>query len=132
MQRVQVQKLLDRIAISASVLCMFHCMVMPLLLVAIPVISSTFMADERFHGFLVKIVLPVSLIALFLGCRRHKDRAVFILGGCGLAALVAVAYLGHALLGEFGEKAATVVSGVILAIGHVRNYHLCRHDGCDA
>jgi hypothetical protein len=131
-EKVDAQKFLDRIAISASLLCLLHCLVTPLLLIAAPVISSTFLADDEFHRILVTFVLPVSLIALFLGCRRHKDRVVFVLGGLGLISLVSIAYLGHDLLGAFGEKGATVISGVTLAIGHFRNYRLCRHDGCDA
>jgi hypothetical protein len=53
------------------------------------------------------------------------------LGGLGLIALVSIAYLGHGLLGEVGEKVATVIGGAILAIGHFRNYRLCHRDGCD-
>ena len=131
MEQTRVQRLLDRMAISASMLCALHCLVTPLLLIAVPVISSTLLADDEFHKILVMFVLPVSLVALFIGCHRHKDRIVLVLGGLGLIALVSIAYLGHDLLGEVGEKVATVISGVILAIGHLRNYRLCRRDGCE-
>ncbi len=131
MEKAHIQKVLDRVAISVSALCMLHCLITPLLLVAIPVISSTFLAEELFHKVLVAFVLPVSLIALFLGCRRHRDSVVLILGSIGLFFLVTVALVGHELLGELGEKIATVVSGAILAVGHFRNYYLCRNDECD-
>lgn len=127
----KVQRLLDRVAVSASALCVFHCLATPILLIAVPVLSSTFVADEEFHRFLVLFLLPVSLVALFIGCRRHRDRVVLVLGGLGLISLVLTGYLGHELLGELGEKITTVMSGVILAIGHLRNYQLCRQDGCD-
>ncbi len=131
MEKANVQTLMDRLAISASLLCMLHCIVTPLLLVAAPVISSTFLADEAFHQALVIFVLPTSLLALFLGCKSHKDAQVLLLGGFGLAALVSVAFFGHDLLGETGEKVATVISGAMLAFAHVRNYRLCRKDNCD-
>lgn len=131
MEKVQIQKVLDRVAISASALCMLHCLVTPLLLVAVPVISSTFMADEQFHKLLVVFILPVSFIALFLGCRRHRDRIVMMFGSIGLILLVAVAFIGHDILGENGEKIGTIISGFILVIGHIQNYFLCRHDQCD-
>ncbi|NBD96203.1 MAG: MerC family mercury resistance protein [Gammaproteobacteria bacterium] len=127
-----MQGLLDRIAISASALCMVHCLAMPLLVIAIPVLSSTFLADEAFHRFLVWLVLPVSLAALFIGCRRHKDILVVSFGGLGLILLISIAYFGHDLLGESGERIATVVGGVILAVGHFRNYRLCRRVACEA
>lgn len=132
MEKVQAQRLMDRMAISASALCMLHCLLTPLLLVAVPVISTTLLADEAFHRLLVAFVLPTSLVALFLGCRRHKDRGVLVLGGLGLISLVLVALFGHDLLGETGERVATVISGAILAIGHLRNYRPCRQDGCHA
>ena len=132
MENVTVQRLLDRVAIAASGLCMLHWLVTPVLLIVAPILTSTIMADEELHRILVVLVLPTSCISLFLGCRRHKDRMVFILGIVGLMSLVLTAYLGHDVFGELGEKVATVISGVILVSGHFRNYRLCRHDGCDA
>ncbi|MBL8466222.1 MerC domain-containing protein [Methyloversatilis discipulorum] len=130
MNQTRVQKLLDRTAISASALCMLHCLAMPFLLLAVPMLATTFMADETFHRFLALIVLPTSVIALTIGCLRHKDGAVLGLGAAGLGALVLVAFFGHERLTEGSEKAATLVSGVILAVAHVRNYSLCRRDAC--
>ncbi len=51
----KVQTLLDRAAISASMLCMIHCLATPVLLIALPVLSSTFMADEEFHRFILML-----------------------------------------------------------------------------
>ena len=131
MEKVKIQKKLDHVAISVSALCILHCLLTPLLLIAIPVMSSTILAEELFHKLLVALVLPVSVFALFIGCRRHRDRKVLIFGSIGLFFLVMVALFGHELLGETGEKIGTVISGAILAFGHFRNYSLCRNDGCD-
>lgn len=125
-----VQQLLDRVAVSASALCLLHCLATPLLLVALPVLSSTLLADEALHRMLVLCLVPVSIVALFLGCRAHRDRGVLALGALGLGALVVVAYAGQALVGEVGERAGTAVAGGILAAGHVRNFRLCRRDHC--
>lgn len=130
MENAKTQQLLDRTAISASALCMLHCLLTPVLLIVAPVVSSTLLADEAFHKALVMFVIPVSVIALFMGCRHHKDRTVGILGAIGLISLVLIAFFGHDLLGEIGEKAATVISGAILAYGHFRNYKLCRDNKC--
>ena len=132
MQMLKIQNLLDGLAISASLLCVLHCLLMPFLLILVPIISSTFVAGEEFHFALVVFVLPLSIIALFLGCSRHKDRTVIILGAVGLTSLVLIALFGHDFLGEIGEKVATVISGTILAAGHLRNFKMCRHDRCNA
>lgn len=132
MEHVKVQRLLDQLAISASALCLMHCLITPFLLVAVPVLSSTFLAGEAFHRFMVIFVLPLSGIALYIGCRDHKDSAVIALGGLGLIALVTIAFFGHDLLGETGEKIATVISAIVLSMGHLRNYRLCREKACDS
>lgn len=132
MEKITLQTIFDRVAISTSLLCMLHCLVTPFLLIAVPVISTTILADELFHKLLVAFILPVSIIALFIGCKRHRDPSVLAFGMLGLISLVLVAVFGHVVLGELGEKVATVIGGIILMIGHFRNYHLCRNDKCDA
>jgi hypothetical protein len=129
-EQSHVQRTLDRLAVSGSVLCLLHCLATPLLLVALPVLSSTVVADEAFHRLILVFVLPVSLVALLIGCRHHKDPVVMGFGGVGLLSLILVAFFGYDLLGEAGERAATVASGLALAIGHLRNYRLCRDDDC--
>ena len=38
-----------------------------------------------FHGLLMWLILPTSILALGLGCRRHKDQFVIGLGILGLS-----------------------------------------------
>lgn len=131
MNKAQIQRFLDRSAVAASLLCLIHCLIVPLLLVSVPVISSTVLNDEAFHEVLLMFILPTSLIALFIGCRRHKDIVVLALGALGLLTLLGVAYFGHDLLGETGEKIASVMGGITLGIAHLRNYALCREEECE-
>lgn len=56
---------------------------------------------------------------MWLGCRRHKD---------GLSLLMLAASQVHDWFGEWGERLVTVLGGRIMAVGHVRNYRLCRSD----
>ena len=121
---------LDRLAISTSALCALHCLALPLLLVVLPAVSTTIFGQESFHVLLLWLVIPLSVVALSMGCRRHKDRAVLLFGFVGLAALIAAASLGHDLLGETGETVLTLVGAGAIAFGHLRNYALCRQVQC--
>ena len=90
------------------------------------------LADERFNLWLVMLVLPTSLVAQFLGCRRHRRWHVVGWGVAGVTALVLTAVFGHSMLGEVGERVFTVIGAVLVAIGHALNYRLCRQvDCCD-
>jgi hypothetical protein len=128
---LNLQRLLDRVSIWASGACIVHCLAMPALLVLLPVLASTTLSDPEFHAVMLVWIVPFSLLALYLGCRRHKDRRVLALGLLGLAVLAATSVLGHDLLGETGEKVATVLGGGILIAGHYRNHRLCRSQHCD-
>ena len=76
------------------------------------------------------LILPTSLIALTVGCRKHKDRWTIALGAVGLTVLSITALVGHDLLGTFGERVTTSIGGVVLAVAHIRNYLSCRRVDC--
>ena len=76
----------DNIAVSASALCAIHCLSLPVLLAFLPALGATIFGQESFHVLLLWLVLPLSLIALFLGCRAQKDWPVALMGFAGLAA----------------------------------------------
>jgi hypothetical protein len=79
---------------------------------------------------MVWLILPAGGVALTLGCRRHKDVGMMAAGGFGLAIVVATALVRHPWIGETGERVATLAGALILSTGHLRNYALCRREGC--
>jgi peptidoglycan/LPS O-acetylase OafA/YrhL len=121
---------LDRLAIGVSMFCLVHCLAAPLLVVLLPVMAGTLLADESFHLVLLFAVLPTSLAALWTGCRRHRDRSVLILGALGLVVLGVAAFRGRELVGETGEKLLTVCGSLLIVAGHWRNFTLCRKSVC--
>jgi hypothetical protein len=80
--------LLDRIAVGMAVVCGIHCLVTPVLLVVLPILGTTFWVDEDFHLWMLFLVIPTTCLALFSGCRRHKDRWVLAVGVLGLGILL--------------------------------------------
>jgi len=79
---------LDRIAITMAVICGIHCLVTPILLVALPIITTTFWVDENFHLWMLLLVIPTTGLALWSGCTRHKDKWVIAAAALGLCLLV--------------------------------------------
>jgi 4-amino-4-deoxy-L-arabinose transferase-like glycosyltransferase len=124
---------LDRTAIGFSALCLVHCLLLPIALAVLPSMSIfATLSDETFHRALVILVLPTSLIALTLGCKRHKSLLVAALGAAGLIVLVLTALFGHHWLGETGERVATVFGACLVAAGHMQNFRLCQKQECSA
>lgn len=131
MENVTPSQWLDRIAVSMSSLCALHCLTLPLILILAPALSASFFGDALFHQSLLLLVIPSSLVAIGMGCKRHKDGRVWAYGASGLLVMTVAAFWGHDLVGEWGEKILTLAGAGILAAGHIRNHALCRQSHCD-
>lgn len=144
---------LDSLAAGLSLLCAIHCLVMPVLMVALPILATSFLADANFHLWMLLLVVPFTTTALFLGCRKHRDQLVMACGATGLILLssVAIHESWAAANAERGEGPAcphcapavetswwepvlllNLVGGLCLIGGHIRNFHLCRKGNAPA
>ena len=103
--------LLDRLAISMAVVCGIHCLVTPILLVALPIIGTTFWVNENFHLWMLFLVIPTTCLALFSGCRRHKDRWVLGAGALGLGILLSAFTVERLAHSDLGPDAGASVAG---------------------
>ena len=126
MSQLRLQRLTDYASISLAGICAVHCLLAPVALILFPVMGSAFLFSEFFHELMVLVVIPSSFVAMFLGCRRHKDVYVAFLGVCGLCLLVAGAFGAEGYL----ETALTLAGAFVMVFGHARNFWLCSRDGC--
>ena len=126
----QRRKYLDTAAVLLSGVCMLHCLALPIILTILPVMNVSLLDEKTFHLVMMVFILPVSVIALSIGCRQHKDKLTIILGTIGLLVLTVTAVFGHSLFGLTGERLVTSVGGLILASAHIQNYRCCRKDDC--
>jgi carbon starvation protein CstA len=124
------RSLSDKAAVTLSMLCTIHCLLLPFFLAWLPTAVALTVESESFHLVMILLVLPLSLFALFVGCKAHKRYRVLVLGFIGLFLLLLAIFLGHDVLGEMGEKILTVIGSLFIVVGHLQNYHLCRHNAC--
>ncbi len=140
--------LLDSLAVSMSLLCAVHCLLTPVLIVVLPMVATSFWADSNFHLWMLLLVVPTSTIAVLQGCKKHKDKLVFVLGAAGLALLIAAtlyevlkhgaALDAHCSMCVSSDApplfapltVANLLGGALLASGHIRNFMLCRKHDC--
>ena len=55
---------------------------------ALPIIATSFFVHQDFHLWMIFLVLPTTVFAVFMGCRNHKDRMVLALSAIGLSILL--------------------------------------------
>tara|TARA_B100001769_G_scaffold12468_1_gene8582 strand:- start:140 stop:529 length:390 start_codon:yes stop_codon:yes gene_type:complete len=115
----------DKIAISFSVVCALHCLLLPIAVIFLPSISATFLGTEDFHKTLLYFVIPSSIIALSLGCKMHGKYEVYSYGFFGIGALIFASFFGHDYFGEVGEISLTLIGAGIVSLGHYKNQKLC-------
>ena len=122
-------RLLDGVAVCLSMLCLVHCLALPVLIASLPLLAASMVANERFHLWMLLAIVPTSVLALGSGFRTHRLRGPLVLGGLGVS-LIASAAFGPDLMGmsRFMDTALTVVGGLMLATAHGLNYRQL-HEG---
>lgn len=121
---------LDKTAIGLSMFCAIHCLLLPTMIVLSPVLAATSFGNEAFHQWLLLAVLPISAVALTLGCRKHHNFSILRWGVPGLVIIAVTALWGHELLGETGEKVASIIGALLIVVGHWLNHRLCQQQHC--
>lgn len=148
------QPIFDTAAMAMAVVCGVHCLLTPLLLVFLPFLANSFWVHEDFHGWMLLLVVPTTILAVYMGCRKHKKRRVAVLSAVGLTFLLigfasgqvspeVTCCAAHAqaqaeaaavfTAGIFSLSAAalwTSLGGLTLAAAHICNFVLCRRANC--
>jgi MFS superfamily sulfate permease-like transporter len=118
--------LLDKIAVGLSGLCLLHCLLLPFVIAFLPFLGQ--LESDHLHTELLLFVIPVSVIALTVGYRRHGQIDVLFWGAVGLVILTFGALVVHDLYGLVADRATTVLGSVTLAVTHYRNFRLAKKD----
>tara|TARA_B100000700_G_C15042772_1_gene856188 strand:+ start:1993 stop:2391 length:399 start_codon:yes stop_codon:yes gene_type:complete len=116
----------DKTAIYLSVICLIQCLALPLSALFLPTLIFLPLIEQWFHILLLFFVVPISVLAMFLGCRKHKSYNVIFYGFIGLTILIVNVIWGHEFLGESGEIISTLIGISILSYGHIQNQRLCK------
>ena len=66
--------MLDKIGITATSLCALHCILLPVLLPALPLLGLSFLADHVWEHVFLILTAILGTIALFSGFKRYHRR----------------------------------------------------------
>jgi hypothetical protein len=117
---------LDRLAIVRSTVCIVHCLAMPLLVAALPVLAVAFGTDGHFHALMLWLVVPTSALGFGLGYKVHRIPGIVALGSAAVIVLSIVALGGHAHWNRTVEVGVNVAASLLLATAHWRNFREVR------
>ena len=123
----KMQKIIDNLGITISSVCAIHCVLLPAIFIIAP---YSFLASHEFHEALIYFILPCAAIAFILGCRKHGDIKVAIMGTLGVM-LLGSSLLFHDIFhaDQHSEELITVLitvaGSLMLILSHLRNRKLC-------
>lgn len=112
---------LDMLGVALSTACLIHCTLLPLILALLPMFGSHFHLDEKWHWIITGLIVPVALIALFTGWKRHHRNIVLKLGAVSLVMILGAPFC-HEWLGHVFEECIATAGGLMLISAHIINH----------
>jgi len=109
----------DQAAIGTSVLCLVHCLAVPLVVSFFPAFAKVAELPEWFHLVLVLLALPISGWAMAAGFRRHGAIMPVAWAITGVLLMTLGVSGGWSLAAETG---ITVVGSISLMLAHFLNW----------
>lgn len=117
---------IDKWGTCLSFTCAIHCLAMPILLIALPLIGLEFMLDHTIETYFVIVTIMLATLTLWSGFKRHRQHVAFILFAVAVSFLLTGQFFDHDFhrplvgFGAFG-----------IASAHFLNRRLCAHArGC--
>lgn len=116
----------DQVAIALSAICIVHCLAVPVLVAVLPIALLSLGDSVHFHGLMLWLVVPTSLVGFLLGLRLHRKGGIVVLGMVGIVVLAAAAVYGHDAWPETLEVPISVAGSLLLAAAHWLNFREVR------
>ena len=120
----------DGLAVLLSGICLVHCLAVPLIVGLFPLLVAGILDHRQFHQVLLYLVLPTSIIGLWLGYRRHYKFYIAVIGVAGVAILVAITLFVHDQVDSGTEIIIASAGGIIVALSHILNLVEARKTSC--
>jgi hypothetical protein len=116
----------DNLGVWASVLCVVHCVVTPVVISMSVVMARFIPGEERTHRALAVGVAALGAMALVKGFRTHGRRRILGLMALGLTFIFAGAFFGERLPSHGYEVAVTMTGSALMICAHRMNHTFCR------
>jgi len=127
---ISMQKIFDAIGLTISGTCVMHCLFAPVTLILLPVFGLTISQEEVLHEIFLYLIVPSAIVAITMGCKKHKDYSVAILATTGIILLV-YAVVTHDTNTEQTVEVLTLFGSALVVLSHLRNFLLCRQNDCN-
>jgi len=113
----------DLAGVGASLLCVLHCLLTPLLITALPILAAT---EHQTHSVFAIIILLFGMLAFTPGYRKHQKKSIPAIGTIGVSMIILAAVFPEVGNAEVIETGLVFFGGITLISAHLRNAYWCR------
>lgn len=114
----------DKIGMSLSVICLFHCLLLPVLLATIPFVSFlAFLKTPLSEAILIIFAIINAIITVTVGFKKHKNFIVpaFFLSG---SVMLSIFFLAHDIVEK--NEYIVLIGAALIGAGHLLNNSYCK------
>lgn len=118
----------DKLGLTASTICLIHCMILPVLIAASPfLVVFSFVLNPAFELFMAFLALFSVSFTLCLNYSKHKKFIVPSLLVTGVLIILFKSFNGHSHHDhEVRVDWVMILGSCLLVVGHVINHNLCK------
>ncbi|MCA9813515.1 MAG: MerC domain-containing protein [Candidatus Obscuribacterales bacterium] len=119
-------RVLDLLGILAAVVCLIHCLALPVVMTFLPTLIHHHTHDDFTHVILAGWVLLFCLTAIVPGFVKHGYRRILLLMVIGLSAVLAATFHSQVGLAESVEIPLITMGNLLIISAHLYNRRLLK------
>lgn len=110
-------KTLDRIAITSSILCAFHCAILPIIITASAWTGLQYLRNPLIELCFIILGIILFYVSIWRNMKRHNSKSVMVFAILGVVSLIASRF---GIFDRF-EVYLTCIGSFFLICAHVKN-----------
>jgi hypothetical protein len=115
----------DSLGTAASLLCMVHCVLTPVVLALSPALAALLPGDTKTHRVLLCLIVSLGLLAFVSGYRRHRRNLVLFPMFTGMALVACSAFGDACFRSPLAATVITLAGSALLILAHGLNRTFC-------
>ncbi len=119
---------LDRAGMVLSMVCLIHCLAMPFVLMALPLLILKGYTHPIVHFGLAFFIVPIGFWAFIRGFRHHGRKNIFVLGVLGLLIVGVFPLFADLMEWHLLETWVVSLGSLLLVAAHWKNQRACACD----
>ena len=117
----------DTLGTAASLLCLIHCVLMPIIVALSPTLTMLLPGSNTTHRVLIVFVVSLGLLAFLSGYKKHRRRLVLLPMLAGMLLVTCGAFGDSFLHTALNETLVTMGGSTLLVLAHGLNRSFCHH-----